>query len=67
MVTNLLLCYQTGPQIADVNFINDGKRSIIIDLKSDAGVKVFRKLVANADVLIDPYRKGKSSKFLCIQ
>ncbi len=46
------------PNELETNYVNDGKRSIIINLKSDSGVKIFLKLIANADILIDPFRKG---------
>ena len=37
---------------------NPGKRSITVDLKSDGGKKVFRRLVATADVLVENFRPG---------
>ena len=38
--------------------VNAGKRSISIDLKSDAGKKIVKQLAAGADVLIHNYRPG---------
>lgn len=35
-----------------------GKRNATIDLKKDAGKGIFKKLCANADVLIEPFRPG---------
>lgn len=35
-----------------------GKRTASIDLKNDAGKGIFRKLCANADILIEPFRPG---------
>jgi alpha-methylacyl-CoA racemase len=35
-----------------------GKKSIVLDLKSAQGVEVLLRLLAKADVLIDPYRPG---------
>lgn len=35
-----------------------GKRSAIIDLRSAEGVRLARDLVAQADVLLDPFRPG---------
>jgi alpha-methylacyl-CoA racemase len=35
-----------------------GKRTATIDLKHEAGKGIFRKLCANADVLIEPFRPG---------
>jgi len=37
---------------------NRGKRSLAIDLKSDAGVKAVKELIARADVLLHNYRPG---------
>ncbi|MEM9971231.1 MAG: CoA transferase [Pseudomonadota bacterium] len=37
---------------------NPGKKSITINLKSDAGKDVFRRLVATADVLVENFRPG---------
>jgi formyl-CoA transferase/CoA:oxalate CoA-transferase len=38
--------------------INRGKKSIVVDLKSDAGVALVRDLAARCDVLIENYRPG---------
>lgn len=37
---------------------NAGKRSVAVDLKSDAGREVFRRLVAAADVVVENFRPG---------
>jgi len=37
---------------------NAGKRSITLNLKKSAGVAVFRKLVATADVVVENFRPG---------
>ncbi len=37
---------------------NAGKRSITLDLKSDTGKEVFRKLVHSADVVVENFRPG---------
>ena len=37
---------------------NGGKRSITVNLKSDAGKSVLRRLVRNADVLVENFRPG---------
>lgn len=37
---------------------NRGKRSLAIDLKSDAGVEAVKKLIARADILLHNYRPG---------
>jgi crotonobetainyl-CoA:carnitine CoA-transferase CaiB-like acyl-CoA transferase len=38
--------------------VNRGKKSIVIDLKSDAGVALARDLASKCDVLIENYRPG---------
>lgn len=38
--------------------VNAGKRSISLDLKSEAGQKIVQQLIADADVLIHNYRPG---------
>lgn len=38
--------------------INRGKKSIVIDLKSEAGVKLIKDLVTKCDVLVENYRPG---------
>jgi CoA:oxalate CoA-transferase len=37
---------------------NSGKKSITVNLKSDAGKSVLRRLVATADVLVENFRPG---------
>jgi len=37
---------------------NRGKRSLVVDLKNDAGADVVRRLAADADVLIQNFRPG---------
>ena len=44
-----------GPQYVAVN---RGKRSICIDLKTDAGAKVIQSLLATADVFLTNYREA---------
>ena len=38
--------------------INRGKKSIVLDLKSDAGKQIARDLAAHCDVLVENYRPG---------
>src|ERR1700759_757118 len=38
--------------------LNVGKKSLVLDLKSAAGAEVVRKLVANADILLENFRPG---------
>ncbi len=42
--------------------INAGKRSIVLDLKTERGVEALRRLVARADVLVENYRPGVTEK-----
>jgi len=46
----------------DVDRLCRGKRSIALDIKNENGAKVFRRLCASADVLIEPFRKGVMEK-----
>ena len=39
---------------------NRGKRSIALDLKSDAGIEVVKKLAVSADVFVQNFRPGAS-------
>ncbi len=38
--------------------VNRGKKSIVVDLKSDAGVALVRDLASRCDILIENYRPG---------
>lgn len=42
--------------------VNRGKRSLLLDLKTDAGRAVFLKLLDTADVVVENYRKGSLAK-----
>lgn len=42
--------------------VNRGKRSIVLDLKSEAGKEVFRELVAGADAVVEAMRPGALAK-----
>lgn len=47
-------------KLMGVSFLaqNSGKQSITLNLKSEAGREVFRKLVVTADVLVENFRPG---------
>jgi len=53
----------TGNRI-NVSFLslNRNKRSLAIDLKSDAGREIIRELVAEADVFLQNYRPGVAAR-----
>jgi formyl-CoA transferase len=42
--------------------MNRNKRSVAINLKSDAGQKVFYELVKTADILVENYRPGAAAR-----
>lgn len=43
--------------------VNRGKKSIVVDLKTEAGVSLVRDLASKCDVLIENYRPGVMDKF----
>src|SRR5712664_2386217 len=38
--------------------LNIGKKSLVLDLKSPEGAEAIRRLVANADILLENFRPG---------
>ncbi len=60
------LCRWLGPRKADIAALfltaNRGKRSIVIDAKTDEGKETMRALVQWADVLIQNFRPGAIEK-----
>lgn len=50
------------PAIAFHNDINRGKRSILLDLKTPEGLDIFWKLVDQADVVVQNFRKGVAER-----
>ena len=42
--------------------VNRGKRSISVNLKSDSGKDIFKKLVREVDVLVENFTPGVMSK-----
>jgi crotonobetainyl-CoA:carnitine CoA-transferase CaiB-like acyl-CoA transferase len=48
-----------GATVARHNDINRGKRSILLDLKSEEGRDIFWKLLEDADVVAQNYRAGR--------
>jgi crotonobetainyl-CoA:carnitine CoA-transferase CaiB-like acyl-CoA transferase len=45
--------------------LNRNKRSIALDLRSDAGREVFYRLVESADILVENYRPGALRRLKC--
>jgi alpha-methylacyl-CoA racemase len=46
------------PDAAARDVVNRGKRSVALDLKSEAGVAAVRALLADADVVVEGFRPG---------
>ncbi len=49
-----------------------GKKSVVLNLKREAGIETLLRMVENADVIIDPYRPGVCEKLgigpeVCLQ
>lgn len=42
--------------------LNSGKRSLVVDLKTEAGRSVIEQLVTTADVFVENFRPGKATK-----
>lgn len=57
VITKYLLSI-SKPGAPDLDPLGNGKRSIALNLKSEKGANIFRRLTKECDVLIDPYRKG---------
>ena len=47
-----------GDESAIHLFMNRGKKSLSLDLKNPRGLEIFRRLVAESDVVIDNFRPG---------
>lgn len=47
-----------GTDSPSFNAVNRGKRSVVVNLKTAAGVDILRQLAASADVLVENYRPG---------
>ena len=60
------ICRRIGPAKGDISatFIamNRGKRSIVIDLKSEQGKAILADLIARTDVLMENFRPGVMAK-----
>jgi crotonobetainyl-CoA:carnitine CoA-transferase CaiB-like acyl-CoA transferase len=47
------------------NYFNRNKRSVAIDLKSDAGKQLIHRLVAKADIVLENYAPGTMDRLGC--
>lgn len=47
---------------ASLDCLGHGKRSIALNLKSEKGINIFKKLSDQSDVIIDTYRRGVMEK-----
>jgi len=52
----------SGQYGAYFNAVNSGKKSVVINLKADAGIQVFLRLVASADIVVESFRPGVIAK-----
>ncbi|KEY64155.1 hypothetical protein S7711_03449 [Stachybotrys chartarum IBT 7711] len=59
----------TGPHLSDVPFFqvdgNMGKHAAELDLRTEEGKEAFKKLLIEADVVVDGYRPGVLEKYDC--
>jgi succinate--hydroxymethylglutarate CoA-transferase len=57
---------QSNPMVGSENSaflaVNRNKRSVVVDLRSPAGVEVVRRLVAASDVVVENFRPGKAEE-----
>ncbi len=50
------------PRPTELNFLNRGRRSVVVDLKSEAGIALALELISRADALIEGFRPGVMEK-----
>jgi alpha-methylacyl-CoA racemase len=46
------------PNVMSKNPFDRGKRSVRINLKTEAGISIIERMIESADVLLEPYRPG---------
>jgi len=51
-----------NPLPPQLDLLNRGKKAITINLKSDDGIQIARRLVDNADILIEGFRPGVAER-----
>ncbi|XP_025202730.1 alpha-methylacyl-CoA racemase [Melanaphis sacchari] len=44
------------------NFLNNGKKSICVNLKQPEGVEIIHRLITDFDIILEPYRPGIMEK-----
>ena len=44
------------------NPLDRGKRSIRVDLKTEAGIAILKRQIVSSDILLEPYRPGVMEK-----
>lgn len=44
------------------DFTGNGKKSIALNLKSQGGIEIFKRMTEKSDVIIDPFRRGVMEK-----
>src|SRR5438445_3041494 len=47
-----------GMESPSFNAVNRGKRSLVVDLKRAAGVRLVERLTATSDILVENFRPG---------
>jgi formyl-CoA transferase len=47
-----------GTESPSFNAVNRGKRSVVLNLKTDDGRRIFKRLARSSDILIENYRPG---------
>ena len=50
------------PHLMSKNPFNRGKRSMRVDLKTDEGIDIIRRMIRASDILVEPYRPGVMEK-----
>lgn len=50
------------PNSTHVDLLSRNKQSIALDMKNPVAIEVFKKLLAKADILLDPFRPGVMEK-----
>nr|XP_053642964.1 alpha-methylacyl-CoA racemase-like isoform X2 [Cherax quadricarinatus]XP_053642973.1 alpha-methylacyl-CoA racemase-like isoform X2 [Cherax quadricarinatus]XP_053642980.1 alpha-methylacyl-CoA racemase-like isoform X2 [Cherax quadricarinatus]XP_053642987.1 alpha-methylacyl-CoA racemase-like isoform X2 [Cherax quadricarinatus] len=50
------------PRTPDIDRLGRGKHSIVLDVKKPEGRNIVKRICTNADVLIEPYRRGVMEK-----